>query len=232
MTLCRVSALVLLAASVVFSAWTADGQCVSPGGNAYVAWTSPAQRSVPRVYFRAEESAVEHYVEMSRGGSAYEAVLPGPIDTTSKIHYRIALREPRGTFVTRHRGAIAVVEDCPSRLTAAQITLARQIVIGSTMPGPAIPAGFRCDGVAARIDSKGMMSAAQLCQPALAGTISDSQKKGGAPGASTRAAARLLAPEGDSIGVTPNHHRRPRRDPIPAPAPTPRLSQPVSPARP
>jgi hypothetical protein len=145
-----------LAASAQLNA--SSGTCVRPEENPVVKWsTTGAVAGGVRVYFRAENARGEHFIEMSRGGAGvYWAALPRVAEGTTRIDYRLAGR----AGVTLSEGSIAVSDSCaPSRPDAAVIDAARQMVIGTTSRGPALPVGFLCQGVSATIDGSGDLRA-------------------------------------------------------------------------
>jgi hypothetical protein len=205
--------------------------CIAPGKNIRITWPGASALGA-RLYFRSENAKTEHYVQMRRTAGRFAAVLPKP-ENASSITYRIATPLPDGRYATRSSGTLAVRDECvASALSAEDSVFASALVIGQAEEGPTVPVGFGCDGIIGRITPAGELSAYDACTAqAIAGLgVTRSSFPNRRPDPQMRPDLEA-APLGVGV-ITPDHHRRPRRAPIPPPAPSPRLVEPVSPSRP
>jgi hypothetical protein len=141
--------------------------CVTQNANARIAWTAPAGESVRsvRAYFRSDAASAEHYVELRRAGNnGWTAVLPRTSSAAQAIEYRIATAAAGAQFITRSEGRITVGETCKvAALDSSDQQLAKALIIGATQEGPAVPAGFRCEGIIGLITAKGALQSYAAC---------------------------------------------------------------------
>ena len=65
--------------------------CVAPGENAIVDVKATSdQGPAPKVYFNADESPIEHFVEMRRSADQmYQALLPKVEGSVTRINFRV-----------------------------------------------------------------------------------------------------------------------------------------------
>ncbi len=236
---------VLVAVAAIGNVLAADRpsttRCVAADTNPRIEWIVPRESpKEARVYFRSENAKGEHYVPMRRrAGSPFVAILPKIAAGTTAIDYRVAAPDGKGEYATRLTGRLNVDKACPATaLSPAEAKITTALVVGATVDGPAIPVGFRCDGIIGRINAAGALSAYDACRSMaeLSNTVAAVQQNAGVATATKGAAAgaKPSLTEG-SLGVgviTPEHHRRPRRAPVPPQPPNPRLTEPVSPSRP
>jgi hypothetical protein len=141
--------------------------CVPAGGHARVAATLPegfAPASV-RVYFRSAATKDEYFVEMRRSGrDGYWAVLPAPSLQTPSVAYRVVARGGDGSVLATDAANVPVIASCPATLSDEELRSARNLVVGVSSKGqPAVPTGFECRGIVARISADGDLSAYSAC---------------------------------------------------------------------
>lgn len=232
----RVSALLaaaLCAAAIGYAAPavtpTPAAECIAAESNARIVWRGGAAGA--RLYFRSDNAKAEHYLEMRTiAGMGYVAVLPKVAAATKSVVYRVATPDGSNAYETRKEGQLEVVKSCaPIPLSPREARMAETLVIGATAEGPALPVGFQCAGVIGKITARGELSAFDACAPASMVAVGVTAKKQDSPTPENRELDR----ENLGVGVIgPESHRRPRRPPAPPTAPSPRLSEPVSPARP
>ncbi|MFZ2493239.1 MAG: hypothetical protein WA208_17305 [Thermoanaerobaculia bacterium] len=215
--------------------------CVAENRNAVVEWPAERAVSAARIYFRSANAKTEHYVDMRREGGRFQAVLPQVASGTTEVQYRVAARDAKGAFTTRASGVIAVSRSCPAKLSPEQARQASMIVVGMTSKALVAPIGFRCEGIIGTIDDSGKLHAQKPCtdgavaqvavDTSVVQTNNNNAAAANAANDKTRASAPSTITE-EGPGLTPYHHRRPRRAPQAPQAPRPRLEPPVSPARP
>ncbi len=229
-------AILAISASVAAAEVSKAAPCVAPGANRTITWRGVSAAGA-RLFFRSENAKTEHYVEMRRGGvGRFVGVLPKP-DAAAAINYRVATPLPDGSYATRAAGTVAVKTDCAAPESSPSDAA---LVVGSTTEGPAVPVGFSCDGIIGRITPQGELSAYDACAAlavAAGGTTRSTYGNRDAADAPKRGqtSTSTKPPGTETLGVgviTPDHHRRPRRAPIPPTAPNPRVVEPVSPSRP
>src|SRR5581483_1771410 len=212
--------------------------CVRPGTNPRVVWKGNAGGAM-RVYFHSGVAKTEHWVEMTpESNGAFRAVLPKPNADAMSIDYRVVTLDARGGAVTREEGHLSLLPQCAAApLNAEESKSAANLVIGSDVEGPAMPVGFRCDGIIARITGNELQAYNACAEEALSlaaarrtlVVVPPAQKVVMAKGSSSES----LQGTGSKIGglpIGPLHHRTPRRAPQPPTPPQPRLSEPVSPS--
>lgn len=229
------------AATISASAATKSSSCVPANGNARVAWTVPAGESVQtvRAYFRSDAATAEHFIELRRSaGNSFVGVLPRVSTAASAIQYRIATSRADGKFATRTSGRVAVGSTCVAETPAASdVQLAKAIIVGSTIEGPAVPAGFRCEGIIGRVTAKGELKSYAACSEIAAAAAANAQSPeldiasavtdtiDGRPAANTKGASAPALASTD--GITADATRRQRKPPVvPPPPPRPRVSNP------
>ena len=219
-------ALFLAAAfTAAFSAFAADTpSCVSQNANARIVWTAPAGEPVRsvRAYFRSDAATAEHFVELRRSGTSWSGVLPKVSPAAQAIEYRIATAAADGKFSTRRDGRISVSPACSAKaLDASEQQLAKALIVGVTEEGPAVPAGFRCDGIIGQFTTKGALRSYAACSeiaaaskkpadtPQVADASATASKDAAAP--KTAAARTVSAPRvATTEGVVASETRDPR----------------------
>lgn len=204
--------------------------CVAQGKNARITWSGTSAAGA-RLYFRSDNAKTEHYIDMRRAPGRFAAVLPKP-ESAVTIAYRVATPQRDGRYLTRLSGTLTVREGCPAAdLTTDESVSASALVLGLAEEGPSLPVGFGCEGIIGRISPSGELSAFDAC--AAEATAALGIRRNSFP--SRPAVTEKLQPAGDALGVgviTPDHHRLPRRAPIPPTPPNPRVVEPVSQSRP
>lgn len=234
---------VAVAIGVVCSALTAaeppGPRCIRPGTNARVVWHGNAAGTV-RVYFHSGLAKTDHYIEMTPSAAGFWAVLPRPNADAVSVDYRVVTVDEHGAAVTREEGHMSLLSSCAATpLNVEEAKFAANLVIGSDVEGPAMPVGFRCDGIIGRITANELQAWNACAEEALSlaaarrtlVVVPPAQKVVMSKGS----AAESLQGMGSKIGglpIAPLHHRTPRRAPLPPTPPQPRLSEPVSPSRP
>jgi hypothetical protein len=228
MRLRRIVAVLLVASLMVAPLAIADqGRpavpkiCAAPGVNPRLIAHIPNVQSA-RMYFNAEPSGPEYYVDMHRGaGDTWWAILPLVEVSTKAITYRAAVPDgnkgwSRGPAVT-----VATTTACPpTQMTAAEVEAANNIVIGLTNPGESpVPVGFLCRGIKAVVDANGQLRPADECRTLLASGAA------GAAGATAAASSGIhaaviaaAAVGGAALGYAAGHNNK--------------NNNPVSPSRP
>ena len=197
--------------------------CVRPIEHPLVQWRADGADPV-RVYFKTSNAKAESYVEATRSGAVAWAVLPKAAATTDAIAVRVATLIS-GQPVEQMKQTIRVDQNCAVQtFTPEQTRATASIVVGATAESTLVPIGFVCDGIAANISSKGVMTARNACSE-LAAQLAQSGE------GSTDSSAKL-AGAGDEAGVTSHVVRPPRRGPVASPPVTPRRPRPVSPRSP
>jgi len=152
---------VLVSALLIPVGASAGEMCVNVGSQPVV--QSPAGTPA-RVYFRSDVAKADHYVEMRAAGSSSWAVLPRIGDGTKFVEYRVVTGSGKAEKVV-DSGRINVGETCSApKLTENQRVAASGLIVGATAEGPAVPAGFRCDGVVGQINAKGELRSYKPCQ--------------------------------------------------------------------
>lgn len=215
--------------------------CVRPAANARIVWTGTASGAV-RVYFHSDLAKTEHYIEMMPGGAGrFWTILPKPTEEDSEIDYRIATVDAQGV-TTRQQGRLAVINTCPATaLSVEESKFAASLVIGSDVEGPAMPVGFRCDGIVGRISANELQAynacsektLALAAAPRALVVVPPAQKiVTNKTSTSTSLQTSLLRIGTNGLAIVPEHHRTPRRAPLPPTPPQPRLTEPLSPSRP
>lgn len=212
-----------------------DGPCVATGQNARVTWSGSAPTA--RLYFHSDNAKAEHYVEMRRvSAGRFVAVLPKVLENVASIVYRVATADAGGRYTTRNNATMAIGACAPAKLSGDESRMAGALVVGATAEGPAVPVGFGCEGIVGRITEKGELSSYDACAaPAPADLSIGASTKSVSVGNRGATPKPLTAPPETSLGVgtiAPDHHRRPRRAPVPVTPPNPRLVEPVSDSRP
>jgi hypothetical protein len=205
--------------------------CVPPGKNARITWRGSSAAGA-RLYFRSDNARTEHYVEMRRGPGRFSGLLP-KIASAASIFYRIVTPDAEGGYTMRSNGTIAVLADCATQdLTAEDQASTNALVLGLTEEGPSVPVGFACEGIIGRIGIDGQLRAHDACAGLASAAVGITRNS--FPNR-TETGDKTLAADAQALGVgviTPDHHRRPRRAPVPPTPPNPRVVEPVSPARP
>jgi hypothetical protein len=146
--------------------------CAAVGVNPRLVAHIPNVKSA-RMYFNAEPSGPEYYVDMHPGmGDLWWVMLPTIDPSTKAITYRAAVPDANKGW-TKGRGVtVATTTACPpSQLTPAELEAANNLVIGLTSAGESpVPVGFTCRGIKAVIDVNGQMRPADECRRVLAAT--------------------------------------------------------------
>lgn len=165
-----IAVVVALAAPMAFAGTAAapNAACVASSSQARIDWNAGngPQPAAVRVYFQSSNAKTEHFLEMRQTGKGqFFAVLPKPQGNTATINYRIATVDGTREGLTRLRGSIALSKDCPAPgLGALEASYASSLIVGSVeAASPAVPVGFKCDGIIGRIDAKGQLSAFDAC---------------------------------------------------------------------
>lgn len=143
----------------------ADSLCVAPGENAIVQVKATSNQGMsPKVYFSADQSTVEHFVEMRRTNQTYEAVLPKVDDKVSRINYRVESGASRTLILGA--GSIEVSEKCAKKsVSREEAALAESIIVGLTSEMPVVPQGFLCKGIVGSLNPAGELKAVRCHQP-------------------------------------------------------------------
>jgi len=147
-------------------------RCVPAGANAKVSasWAGGGQVTLARVYFRAEGSKDESFLELRRTAApnGYWAVLPVPAPGVTSVSYRVVLKDADGRVASSDPAEVPVLAACPVALTADEIAYAKNLVVGQTSVAQvAVPAGFSCAGVVAAIATNGDMRSVPPCAEAV-----------------------------------------------------------------
>ncbi|HXH38949.1 MAG TPA: hypothetical protein VNN08_10000 [Thermoanaerobaculia bacterium] len=128
-----------------------------------------------RIYFRAGDAAAcEYYLDMRKNDkdpAVFWAVLPLVSPETNFISYQIRASKAGGPDFVSPWTTVAVTASCtPNPLTAEERSAASNIVLGLTSPKqPAVPCGFRCDGMTWYISSTNVLTRNEACRAMLAG---------------------------------------------------------------
>jgi hypothetical protein len=165
----------------------------------------PSSLKSPRVYFRADDTGPEYYVDLFRGnGDEYWAIMPAVDKSTKSITYRIAAQDASGNWLNGNPVRIGVSAACPTNAMAGpEQVAADNIILGLTAADEsAIPTGFQCKGIKSVIASNGQMRPAEECRTALAkaGALPGT-KAAGAAGATAVAAHGMTAAELAALGL-------------------------------
>jgi len=194
--------------------------CVVAGEFPVIAATllPPDEVARARVYFHARGTSGWYFVEMkSAGGTAFEGILPQPLDTLDGMDYYI---ETLGSGFDQARSqefsadVIRSSEICPSGRTKATMlsSVSSAIVVGAPEGASAIPSGFANVGIAgAAGGAAGGVSTGVLLGigGAGAGAVAIGVAVGGGDGDSSGSGS----PTTPSAGGTP--------EPMPTPTPEP-----------
>jgi hypothetical protein len=134
--------------------------CITPGQNVRVAAQLPAGVSSARVYFHADGTTGDYYVDMKpANGAESSAVLPKTATETTSIVVQVRATEASGRSITSAEKRISVRSSCAEATrTAEDATAASKLVVGQTMDSQAVvPAGFVDDGIVGVISSDGVL---------------------------------------------------------------------------
>jgi hypothetical protein len=145
--------------------------CAAPNTQAKIVAMVPDDAASGRVYFRANNTGDEYYVDMRRSGASMWAFLPSPSASTKTIQYRVVTRNTAGAEMASNAVSIQTRTYCPpSTYTAAEIDAMKNIVLGLTASSQsAIPNGFECQNVVRYITVAGEMRVNDYCRNILAG---------------------------------------------------------------
>src|SRR5262249_7809642 len=149
----------------------ASSICAAPGVNPRVTTNLPAQLKSPRVYFRADATGPEYYVDLFQGtGGQWWAIMPAVDSSTKTITYRIAAQDASGSWVNGAPVNVGVTPTCPSvSMSSTEQVASDNIVLGLTAADEsAIPTGFSCKGIKSVIAANGQMRPAEECRGAIA----------------------------------------------------------------
>jgi len=194
----------------------ATDTCAPADRHPVISWNGSA---ATRVYFRAAGMPVEHYVDLSTAADGVQwAVLPKPAPDAEAVEIRIV----RGSEQLDGLRSLAVTTDCAApAMTTDQARATGRIVVGAGTGATSMPAGFRCDGVVAFIDSSGVLRTDTTCGETSATVARGLMNPAGGPGLTkdtTTAPAAVSAAQVTGEGVVtseiqgrPNRPRPPRR---------------------
>ncbi len=142
--------------------------CVPAEGNALVeATVTPSEGwSSIRAYFLRHGRSELYFLEMRPAGNdRLWAVLPKPDQDTPAVDLRIAVRDGEGRETRSPVAVVPVLRDCPVALTDEQRAVARNLIVGETLPeqfGGGV-LGFLCDGIVLRMNFRGELRPEDCC---------------------------------------------------------------------
>jgi hypothetical protein len=121
-----------------------------------------------RLFFKWDQGDRFYWVPMrAMGGGRYWGVPPRPDEGNQAVEYYAALVDPEAGELARSAALMApATESCKVRLTAQQRGEADNLTVGETVPEQAgrEVAGFLCDGIVSRVDSRGVLRGDERCR--------------------------------------------------------------------
>lgn len=193
----------LLTLVVSTAAFADTANCVRSASNARIEWQgdAPAGTSV-RAYFRSANAKAEHYVDMTREGDGFWAVLPKTADSAAAVEYRIATVAD-GKETTQTQKTLVVSPTCKTAdLSVAQARATGRIIVGATKAAPSFPVGFRCEGIAGRITAEGVLVTERACPQqtvATAGLVHENSAARTTTATTTTAAATSAGSRNEKV---------------------------------
>lgn len=185
--------------------------CAAPGVNPRLVAHIPNVQSA-RMYFNAEPSGPEYYVDMHRGaGDSWWAILPPVEPSTKAITYRAAVPDANKAWSKGPAVTVATTTACPPmQMTPAETEAANNIVIGLTNPGESpVPVGFLCRGIKAVVDAGGQLRPADECRTLLAAGVPGTAGATAASSTGTHAAVIAAAAIGGAaLGYAAGHNNK------------------------
>ena len=215
--------------------------CVATGGQPLI--EADGVSTPARVYFRSDVAKTDHYLDMHSTGAKSWAVLPAITEETNSIDYRVVTRSASGSEKVVSSGRIVTAGGCAApKLRDEQRIAGMGLIIGATAEGPAVPAGFACEGIVGEINAKGELRAFKACQQIAmqsstfiadaTGTVQSgtSTMTRASNARNTNISADSLLTPGTTRVFPPG--RRPNQNGNNPPPPNPRRDHPVSKSRP
>ena len=225
----------VLVSAVLFPAVASAGQtCVASGSQPLIAASVNAPA---RVYFRSDVAKADHYVDMHVAGTKSWAVLPRVNEGTQFIEYRVVTGSAKSQKVVTS-GRITVANNCAAaKLDDNQRSAASGLIVGATAEGPALPAGFRCEGVVGQINAKGELRSYKPCQQIAlqqAATAAEANAAVTKSASSNKSSGKTAVVADATLrpGTTRSFAPTRKSSTNPGPNPTPRQNHPYSRSRP
>ena len=201
----KITALITLVAMVMASAvMAAEGPdltvqpvgCAAPSIHPRVIAKVPASAISGQVFFKAEGTTNEYYVDMRKAADGTMwAFLPGPAPSTKSFTYRVVTLDSAGKRASSQMMTLNTSPSCPTTTIPSNERAAETaIVVGLTSNSqPIVPTGFECKDIVSYITVSGEMRPNDECRRMMAGAV---------PGAAGAAESGFALSRGTIIALT------------------------------
>jgi hypothetical protein len=142
-------------------------QCATPNVHPRVSASVPATAVSGQVFFKADGSTNEYYVDMRKAADGTMwAYLPAPLPSTKSFTYRVVTLDNAGRRSSSPMMTIATAGTCPTVGVAdAEKAAAAAVVVGLTSGSQQIvPTGFECKDLTNYITVSGEMKPNDECR--------------------------------------------------------------------
>jgi len=203
----KITALVTLVAMCVAPfATAAEGSdvnvlpigCAAPSIHPRVVANVPASAVSGQVFFKAEGTTNEYYVDMRKAADGTMwAYLPAPAPSTKSFTYRVVTLDNAGKRASSPMMTLTTSANCttsgvPSNERAAQAAIVIGLTNNSQSP---VPTGFECKDIVSYITVAGEMRPNDECRRMMAGAVP-------AAGAAKTAEAGIGLSRGTIVALT------------------------------
>jgi hypothetical protein len=149
-------------------------QCATPNVHPRVSANVPASAVSGQVFFKADGSSNEYYVDMRKAADGTMwAYLPAPLPSTKSFTYRVVTLDNAGRRASSPQMMIATAATCPTvGIAETEKAAAAALVVGLTSNSQQIvPTGFECKDLTNYITVAGEMKPNDECRRAGAAAV-------------------------------------------------------------
>ena len=142
-------------------------QCAAPSVHPRVNAIVPASAVSGQVFFKAEGTTNEYYVDMRKASDGTMwAYLPAPLPSTKSFTYRVVTLDSAGKRAASPIMTLNTSASCPTaNIADAEKPAAMAIVVGLTSNSqPIVPVGFECRDIVSYITVAGEMRPNDECR--------------------------------------------------------------------
>lgn len=195
-------------------------QCAAPNVHPRVTANVPASAVSGQVFFKAEGSTNEYYVDMRKAADGTMwAYLPAPLPSTKSFTYRVVTLDNAGRRASTPMMTISTAATCPTVTIAdAEKSAASAVVVGLTSNSQQIvPTGFECKDLTNYITVAGEMKPNDECRRAATGAPAQAAENAAGLKKDTALALLLIGVGGAGVAIYQHNNKS---------------NEPVSPSRP